>query len=277
MAGMFKHLTRSSYGLIAGVLAAGAAAAAAGAAPSSLNPWSDEPARTDVPTTTVAVEPSSSVVVTTPAAPSGHEPETTSATAVEPTEPATTTPAPTDPATTQPAITEPATTMPATTVPAPTEHHDPATTTPAATAPSEVETSTPATEPPAAEPTTPATAEPAATSPPSTAPATTTAPKPDNSVQLGLSMSCNASSNSGVTDVACNWSGPTPAGFAKFVLLRGNGGATGRVPFMSTDPSSSSFVDSALAPGSYTYVLVALDSASKPLVHSNMVPITVGG
>ena len=92
-------------------------------------------------------------------------------------------------------------------------------------------------------------------------------------------MSCETTAVDGgtSTDVSCEWAGAIPAGFAKFVLLRGNHGTTGRVPFQSTDPSAHQYVDLAAAPGSYTYVVVALDAAAKPLVHSNMVPITIPG
>ena len=79
------------------------------------------------------------------------------------------------------------------------------------------------------------------------------------------------------SNVVCNWSGATPAGFAKFLLLRGNGGAKGRVPFSSSSSAVNHFDDAAVQPGNYTYVLVAVDANSKPLVHSNMVPITITG
>jgi hypothetical protein len=89
----------------------------------------------------------------------------------------------------------------------------------------------------------------------------------------GLSLSCVLAG----ADVTCDWSGPTPAGFARFLLLRGEGGAQGRVPFQSSDPSASHLVDPSVPTGSYTYLIIAVDAASKPLVHSNMVPITVAG
>ncbi|MCU1400955.1 MAG: hypothetical protein JWN62_4064 [Acidimicrobiales bacterium] len=89
----------------------------------------------------------------------------------------------------------------------------------------------------------------------------------------GLSLTCSLAG----ADVTCDWSGPTPAGFAKFLLLRGNGGSTGRVPFQSADPAASHLVDAAVPAGSYTYLIIVVDAANKPLVHSNMVPITVTG
>ncbi len=89
----------------------------------------------------------------------------------------------------------------------------------------------------------------------------------------GLSLSCTLATST----VTCDWSGPTPAGFAAFVLLRGNGGSSGRVPFRSSDASASHFVDTSVPTGSYTYLIVALDGTQNPLVHSNMVPITVSG
>jgi hypothetical protein len=92
-------------------------------------------------------------------------------------------------------------------------------------------------------------------------------------VPTGLSLSCVPTGS----NVDCDWSGATPAGFAKFLLLRGNGGAKGRVPFSSSSSAVSHFDDAALQPGTYTYVLVAVDANNKPLVHSNMVPITMTG
>ena len=275
-----RRLARSGWGIVGGVIAIGAAAAAAGAAPSTLTPWSsNEPAATTSTAPAVTI-PHEQVT-------NGH-PST-----VVTLEPATTAPATTSPATTAPATTAPASSELATTAP---------TTEPASTEPASTPPSTPP-APPA--PTTPPSAdagsagsgstghEPAPVTP--KVPPTTAAPEPtpepappapapspappvsDNVVPAGLLLSCNPSSTESGFNVSCEWSGPIPAGFAKFVLLRGNQGTNGRVPFQSGDPSAHAFVDMALAPGTYTYVLVALDAAGKPLVHSNMVPISSPG
>lgn len=261
-----KRLTRSGWGILGGVIAIGAAAAAAGAAPSTLTPWSNsEPGTTTTaaPIVTVAhdqvTDGHPSTVATTPVTTPPTEPATT--------QPATTQPETTQPATTQPASAEPATTQPASAEPARTE---PATTQPASTAPPTTHHESPPTTasvPPLA-PTEPA---------PLTPEPGPAAPVSDNVVPAGLSLACTTAPADSGTNVSCEWSGPIPAAFAKFVLLRGNGGATGRVPFQSTDASAHQFVDIALAPGNYSYVLVALDGSSKPLVHSNMVPITISG
>lgn len=49
------------------------------------------------------------------------------------------------------------------------------------------------------------------------------------------------------------------------------------MPFQSSDPAASHLVDAAVPAGSYTYLIIVVDAANKPLVHSNMVPITVAG
>ena len=258
----FQRLAKSAYGIVGGVIAIGAAAAAAGAAPAALTPWSsnEAPATTAAaPVTTIATGGASEPLV------DGH-PLTVVTTA---------TPEPTTPVT-PPATTPVATTPVATTTPVAKE---------AAPEPTPSPVEVPASTPPPAPPTTATHAEPAATSP-ATSPGPSAPPNPpapattaatlvsDNVVPAGLSLSCNAATSASGTDVNCEWSGTIPAGFAKFLLLRGNQTATGRVPFQSGDPSAHHFTDVALAPGTYTYVVVAVDGAGTPLVHSNMVAIT---
>lgn len=119
------------------------------------------------------------------------------------------------------------------------------------------------TEAPAAEPTV---ADPAPAAEP-------TSPPHDNVVPATLQLSCIANSPSG--PVACSWSGETPAGFASFVLLRGDPDGKGRVPYRSTDAGGNSFVDGSAAAGGHSYVLVALDTADHPLAHSNMVLVQI--
>ena len=65
-------------------------------------------------------------------------------------------------------------------------------------------------------------------------------------------------------------------GFARFLVLRGNGGSQGRVPFQSTDPNASVAIDVNVPAGSYSYVVVAVDGNAKTLVHSNPVFIQIG-
>jgi len=156
----------------------------------------------------------------------------------------------------------------------------PAVTTPAATEPSAQTEGTDH----APTGTQPASTEPASTEPPtvppsSDAPATTEGPKattsdgrPDTYVPLGIDLACTVQN----TDVQCSWSGSVADGFAKFLLLRGNGGAKGRVPFMSSDPSANSYIDPSVPAGSYSYVVVEIDANGKTLVHSNPVFITIG-
>jgi hypothetical protein len=88
-----------------------------------------------------------------------------------------------------------------------------------------------------------------------------------------LSLSCAADAAAG--PVSCSWSGSLPDGFASFVLLRGDPDGKGRVPYHSTDSAGTSFLDQTASAGSHSYVLVALDAASHPLAHSNMVLIQI--
>ncbi len=75
--------------------------------------------------------------------------------------------------------------------------------------------------------------------------------------------------------VSCEWSGPIPDGFVRFLLLRGVQSEKGRVPFNSEDPTAHSFLDEVLPPGSYSYVVVIIGPASTSIAHSNLVPITI--
>jgi hypothetical protein len=172
-----------------------------------------------------------------------------------------------EPAVTVPPVTEPASTEPTTIAVATTAA--PTTSAPAAT------------EPPVGAPVT----EPKHAAPPPTAPPVTDAPvpespaseppstsRPDTVVPEGIHLECVATG----ADVTCQWSGGVVDGFAKFLLLRGDGGAKGRVPFMSADPSSAGYIDHGVPPGSYSYVLVTVDVNSHALVHSNAVFITIG-
>ena len=262
----FQRLAKSAYGIVGGVIAIGAAAAAAGAAPAALTPWSsnEAPATTAAaPVTTIATGGASEPLV------DGHPLTVVTTATPEPTTPVT-------PPATTPVATTPVATTPVATTPVAKE---------AAPEPTPSPVEVPASTPPPAPPTTATHAEPAATSP-ATSPGPSAPPNPpapattaatlvsDNVVPAGLSLSCNAATSASGTDVNCEWSGTIPAGFAKFLLLRGNQTATGRVPFQSGDPSAHHFTDVALAPGTYTYVVVAVDGAGTPLVHSNMVAIT---
>lgn len=186
----------------------------------------------------------------------------------KPVEPPATTapPQPSEPSTTAeaPNPVEPATTS---TVAKPAE--PPATTAapkPAEPATSEASTTTP-----------PSTTNPSTTPPSTTPPSTTLAPTPHNDsvVPQTLGLSCVLSGDAAANTVSCSWSVSAALGFYRYLLLRGNGGGTGRVPFSSTDPSAGSFVDSGLAAGQYSYVVVELDQAGKTLVHSNPVSIVV--
>ena len=199
------------------------------------------------PTETIVVEPTvapttdvSPGLGTTPTADVVTEPSSTQSATTAPatTQPATTQPAPIEPATTQPVIHEQVSTAPVTTQAA---AHEPAPTEPAPTEPS-----------------------------PTAAPTTTEFH--DTVVALGLSLSCAAEANT----VTCHWSGSVVPGFAKFLLLRGDGGAKGRVPFQSTDPGASVAVDADVPTGSYSYLVIAVDANGKALVHSNPVMIQIG-
>ena len=131
-------------------------------------------------------------------------------------------------------------------------------------------TSEPATTEPAA--TEPATTEPATTEPPSTEPAPTTTEWHDTPVPLGIDLTCRADG----TSVTCAWSPWSGDGFARFLLLRSDG-TTGRVPFQTSDPAVTATIDAGLAPGSYSYVVIVLDSHGTTLVHSNGVTVQIGG
>ena len=114
------------------------------------------------------------------------------------------------------------------------------------------------------EPTTTATAQPEP-------PAPTTTEFHDTVVPQGISLSCTAEGGS----VSCAWSSPDVPGFARVMLLRGNGGTKGRVPFQSNDSSAVSYIDPNVPAGSYSYVVVILDGNSHMLLHSNPVLITI--
>ena len=138
---------------------------------------------------------------------------------------------------------------------------EPATTEPNTSEPA-VSEAPASTEPPAST-TEPATTEPPVTSSPSP-------PTTDTYVPSGITLSCDAD---GAT-VSCSWSGGVVPGFTKFLLLRGDG-TRGRVPYMTSDPTATAYVDTGLAPGSYSYVVVSVDANSKALVHSNPVYVQI--
>jgi hypothetical protein len=113
-----------------------------------------------------------------------------------------------------------------------------------------------------------------APAPPSTTPPPTS-PKNDSVVPQTLGLACTLDGDASANTVSCSWSGGAVAGFVRYLVLRGNAGGKGRVPFSSTDPAASSFEDSGLAAGQYSYVVVELDSSDKALSHSNPVSIVI--
>ena len=242
-----KGLQLGRRGALIGLALSAATATAVGAA-SGHTPW-PEPAR---PSFAASSEPPPEAPVTTIA--------TIGATIDAPIEPVIDTTVPAPEVSPQGAV-EPATT-PAPAIEPPVA---PASTEPVVTEPAPAP---PVTEPVDAE--APA-AEPAA---PEAAPAAEPASPPhDNVVPSTLQLSCVADSPSG--PVACSWSGETPAGFASFVLLRGDPDGKGRVPYRSSDAGGNSFVDGSATAGTHSYVLVALDTADHPLAHSNMVLVQI--
>jgi hypothetical protein len=141
----------------------------------------------------------------------------------------------------------------------------------------ELTSSEPATTdaPVATEPVTtePVTTEPVTTEPATTEPATTTPTTVfhDTPVPQGIELHCSAE---GAT-VSCSWSVGDIPGFARFLLLRGNGGAQGRVPFQTTDPDARHAIDAPVPAGSYSYVVIALGTNGSTLVHSNPVYLQI--
>lgn len=103
-------------------------------------------------------------------------------------------------------------------------------------------------------------------------PAPTTTEFHDTLVPQGISLICTATGGT----VSCSWSSPDVPGFARVLLLRGDGGTQGRVPFQSNNSSSVSYIDPNVPAGSYSYIVVVLDGNSLTLVHSNPVLITIG-
>lgn len=152
----------------------------------------------------------------------------------------------------EPTTTAPATTQPVNTQPTPTQ--------PASDLPSEP---SPVEPPAAAPPASPLIA------PPEPAPTTT-----EVRTLATLQLSC-AVVGELLNHVSCEWSGQVPDGFVRYLVLRGNQTAKGRVPFSSTDPTAHTFTDEPLAPGSYSYVVVVIGSSGKSLAHSNLVPIVI--
>lgn len=164
----------------------------------------------------------------------------------------TTTALKSEPTTTAPATTQPVNTQPVNTQPTPTQ--------PA----SDVSSEPSPVEPPAAAP-------PASPliAPPQPAPTTT-----EVRTLATLQLSC-AVVGELLNHVSCEWSGQVPDGFVRYLVLRGNQTAKGRVPFSSTDPTAHTFTDEPLAPGSYSYVVVVIGSSGKSIAHSNLVPIVI--
>ena len=152
----------------------------------------------------------------------------------------------------EPTTTAPATTQPVNTQPTPTQ--------PASDLPSEP---SPVEPPAAAPPARPLIA------PPQPAPTTT-----EVRTLATLQLSC-AVVGELLNHVSCEWSGQVPDGFVRYLVLRGNQTAKGRVPFSSTDPTAHTFTDEPLAPGSYSYVVVVIGSSGKSIAHSNLVPIVI--
>ena len=111
----------------------------------------------------------------------------------------------------------------------------------------------------------PATTEPAPAEPSTTMAAPPTTVRVDTPVPEGIVLTCSAAGST----VTCNWSGGVVPSFAKFLVLRGDGGPRGRVPFQSNDPGTTSFIDNGVPVGSYSYVVVSVDGNNKNLVHSN--------
>lgn len=188
--------------------------------------------------------------------------------------PATPAPEPVE-ATTVPASIEP--TSEETTVPPSSE---PSSTEPSSTAaPTTVAMAEPVTLPPSTT-AAPAPAEPApATTAPAPAPAPTPPPPPppspagDTRVPQTLSLSCSVDG----TTVSCSFTGTPGTGFQRSLLLRGMVGADAGRVLLSTPDTAGSYVDAGLAPGTYLYTAIALDSLDHNLGRSNQISITIVG
>lgn len=245
----FFASTAARHAVVGGVMSvfavSGAAAASGGHAPWSSGP-SDTPAAVADPAPTF--DPSAVGASSSSGASGAVETAAPSGPAVEP---------PADVPATDPTATEPAPGIDTVTTDAASTD-----TTPADVTPADVTLPTV----PAPAPTTTAAPGPAPTTPPAPAPTTT-----DRALPQGLSLSCSAT---GAT-VSCSWSGGAVPGFARYLVLRGDGGPRGRVPFSSSDPSASAYVDTVPAAGTYSYVVIEVDAADQPLTHSNPVLVSI--
>jgi hypothetical protein len=113
-------------------------------------------------------------------------------------------------------------------------------------------------------------------------PSTTTAPRVSEPAPTTtevhtpatLELSCTLIGDAH-NQVTCEWTGPIPDGFVRFLLLRGNQTAKGRVPFNSTEATAHTFTDEPLPAGSYSYVVVIIGSTGVSIAHSNLVPIVI--
>ncbi len=238
-----SKLTSHRRAVLIGVVAALAAATAAGAAPASFTPWSGHDELTSTNESTSPATESTTLGTTT---------------SLPQTLPGETSTVPT-PTSTEGFNHEPSTTV---------ASHEPS---PSSTEPSHSEP--PHTVAPPTEPSTTLAThmEPATTAPsPQEPPPSTTEVKTPATLQLACAVV-----GEHLNSVDCEWSGPVPAGFSRYLLLRGNASEKGRVPFSSEDPLAHAFVDSSVAADSYTYVIVVIDAGGKSIAHSALVPITV--
>jgi hypothetical protein len=97
-------------------------------------------------------------------------------------------------------------------------------------------------------------------------------PKPTTTTPSGeehrdieqLRLACTGGRSADIGATKCEWSPSHSPAFARYVLWRQDPGATQRrVVFQTTDVTMTQFYDKPLAPGTYTYGVLALDGANK--------------
>ncbi len=101
---------------------------------------------------------------------------------------------------------------------------------------------------------------------------TTVAPHGDDRTPSTLSLECAARVDGGRSVAICRWSGETPSGAVKLLVLRDDG----RVRLSTENVGRRDYADGDAAAGRrYSYVVVFLDAAGHTVAHTNPSAVTM--
>lgn len=101
---------------------------------------------------------------------------------------------------------------------------------------------------------------------------TTVAPHGDDRTPSTLSLECAARVDGGRSMAICRWSGETPSGAVKLLVLRDDG----RVRLSTENVGRRDYADGDAAAGRrYSYVVVFLDAAGHTVAHTNPSAVTM--